>query len=430
MNSSHKVVIIGGGFAGLSAARHLDDPRLDVTLVDRRNFHLFQPLLYQVATGGLSPADIASPLRSVLKKRRNVRVLMDEAVDFDLEGKRVICKGGELPYDTLIVSAGSENHYFGNDSWRELAPGLKTIEDATQIRKRILCAFETAEREKDLESRLAWLGFAVIGAGPTGVELAGTIGELARDTLKRDFRSIDPGAARITLVDASPRILPSFAEDLAARAAKALQKLGVTVRTGLKVTRVTEDGVELAAGEKVEFLRARTVLWAAGVASSPLGRILAAKTGAGLDRSGRVMVEPDLSLRGHPEILVLGDLAHFPHQGGKPLPGVAPVALQQGRYVAMALRDRLDGKPVAPFRYRDKGSLATVGRSFAIAELGRWRFSGFLAWLLWLFIHLLYIVEFENRVLVLIQWAWNYFTWNRAARLITWQDAGPPRSGT
>ena len=413
------VVIVGGGFGGLHAAQSLSRASVEVTLLDRRNFHLFQPLLYQVATGALSPANIAAPLRAVLKRQRNTRVLMAEVVDLDPSRRRLKLADGELDYDTLIVATGSRHHYFGSPHWEPLAPGLKTIEDATEIRRRVLSAFELAEREPESQKREAWLTFVVVGAGPTGVELAGALAEISRDTLKRDFRAIDPQKARILLLEGSDRVLPTYPPTLSTKARRSLLRLGVSVITGAMVSDVTAGSVTFRREGKAETVPARTVLWAAGVQASPFAQALAAATGAPLDKIGRLIVEPDLSLPGHPEILVIGDLAHFSHQSGSPLAGVAPVARQQGEYVARLIEARLAGKTHPPFRYRDRGSMATIGRGAAVADLGFVRFSGFLAWLVWLFVHLLYIVEFSNRVLVLLQWSWNYFTRNRAARLIT-----------
>ncbi len=415
----HRVVIIGGGFGGLYAAQALGHAPVQVTLIDRRNFHLFQPLLYQVATGGLSPGEIASPLRHVLRRNTNTEVLLAEMTDLDTANQRVLLRDGEAGYDTLIVAAGSSDSYFGNDQWEPLAPGLKTIEDATEIRSRILLAFEKAEREPDEEARRSWLTFVVVGAGPTGVELAGALGEIANDTLRHDFRRIDPSAARIFLVEGSDRVLPTYPRDLSAKAEEALIRMKVRPMVGAMVTGIDETGVTVRRGTQLEHIPARTVLWAAGVQASPLGRILAERAGAKLDRGGRVIVEPDLTIAGHPEILVIGDLANFAHQTGKPLPGVAPVAMQEGRYAAQVVRRRLAGKSLEPFHYWDKGSLATIGRAAAVADFGRIHIDGYFAWLTWLFVHLMYLVEFDNRLLVLIQWAYNYFTRNRGARLIT-----------
>lgn len=420
----HRVVVVGGGFAGLTLVRALRGAPVDVTLVDRRNFHLFQPLLYQVATGGLSPANIATPLRALVKRQRNVRVLLAEATGFDVAGRRLLLSDGEVPYDTLVLATGARHSYFGRPEWEALAPGLKTLEDATGIRARVLSAFEAAEREEDEARRRTALTFVVVGAGPTGAELAGALAEIARHTLRDEFRRIDPSAARILLVEGADRVLGSYSPSLSARAASDLARLGVEVRTGTMLTDLREDGVTLRRGGEEEVVRAGTVLWAAGVEGSPLGRALAAAAGAGTDRAGRVAVEPDLTLPGHPELFVVGDLALFTHLTGSPLPGVAPVAMQQGRHVAGAIRARLDGRPSGPFRYVDKGSMATIGRASAVAEVAGLRFGGYLAWLAWLFIHLLYIVQFGNRVLVLVQWAWSYLTWARSARLITATGSG------
>lgn len=425
MNEPHRVVIVGGGFGGLQVARALKRAPVRITLIDRRNFHLFQPLLYQVATGALSPANIASPLRAILKNQKSVQVLLAEVVDIDINGHRVIFRDGDLDFDTLIVATGSHHHYFGNSHWEALAPGLKSIEDATEIRRRILIAFEAAERENNPAKVCAWLTFVIIGGGPTGVELAGALGEIANDTLKHDFRNIDPSEAQIVLIEGSDRILPSYPSKLSADAVASLKHLGVTVRTGTMVTEIQPDGVRVRCGGSSETMATHTVLWAAGVKASPLGKILASATGAPVDQSGRVVVEPDLTLHAHPEIFVIGDLANFSHQTGKPLPGVAPVAMQQGHYVATLIAHRLRGELIPPFRYHDWGNMATIGRAAAVADFGRLTFSGYPAWLIWLFVHLMYIVEFENRLLVFLQWAWNYFSRNRAARLITGTDRLP-----
>jgi NADH dehydrogenase len=416
----HRVVIIGGGFGGLYVAKSLGRAPLSVAVVDRRNFHLFQPLLYQVATGGLSPGEIASPLRVVLKHNRNTEVLLGEVMDIDAVNRRVVMRDGEIPYDTLIVATGATHHYFGNDRWKQFAPGLKTVEDATEIRSRVLAAFERAERETDAEKRRAWLTFVIVGGGPTGVELAGALGEISNDTLRHDFRHIDPREARILLVEGEPRVLPTFPPDLSAKAERQLIQLGVRTRNSARVTAIDADGVIVQAAGREDRIPTRTVLWAAGVRASSLGKVLAEHAGAPLDRAGRVLVEPDLTVPGHPEIFVIGDLASFTHQGGKPLPGVAPVAMQQGRYVAKRVRQRLKGKTTsAPFHYFNKGNLATVGRNKAVAEFGKLHITGFVAWLVWVFVHLMYLVEFENRLLVLTEWVYDYFTHNRGARLIT-----------
>ncbi len=425
MADQHRVVIIGGGFGGLSAAKRLKNAPVQVTLIDRCNYHLFQPLLYQVATGALSPANIAAPLRSVLNHQKNTKVLLAEATRVDAAGHRVILSDGEIPYDSLIVATGSSHQYFGHDEWEKFAPGLKTVEDATDMRRRILLAFEAAEREEDLAKRHAWMTFVVVGAGPTGVELAGALGEIAHDTLKRDFRDIDPSEATIFLVEAGDRVLPPYTPQLSEAARKMLVGLGVTVRTSATVLNIEEGAVTIREGERDETISCRTILWAAGVLGSPLGRALAEDEGATVDRAGRIVVEPDLTVPGHPEIFVIGDLANFSHQTGKPLPGVAQPAIQAGRYAADAIRARLTGKPVAPFHYADRGSLASIGRGAAVADLGWLRLSGLSAWIIWLFVHILYIVEFQNRLLVLVQWAWLYITYDRSARLITGKNPFP-----
>lgn len=426
MPGQHRVTIIGGGFGGLSAALRLKRAPVQVTLIDRCNYHLFQPLLYQVATGALSPANIASPLRNVLKRQKNTRVLLGEAIGIDAAKRRVILSDGAVDYDTLVIATGSSHQYFGHDEWAPFAPGLKTVEDATHMRRRILLAFEAAEREQIPEKLRAWMTFVIAGAGPTGVELAGTLGEIANDTLRQDFRNIRPSEARIILVEGADRVLPSYPVGLSAAAKRMLERLGVAVRTGALVTDVTKESVTIRAGGASEAIPTRTVLWAAGVLASPLGRILSEETGAMLDNAGRVIVEPDLSVPGHPEIFVIGDLSNFSHQTGKPLPGVAQPAIQEGRYVAKAIAGGLRGEKRTPaFHYRDKGNLATIGRAAAVADLNWLRLSGWPAWLIWLFVHLMYIVEFKNRLLVLVQWAWLYITYDRAARLITGKSPLP-----
>jgi NADH dehydrogenase len=415
----HHVVILGGGFGGLHAAQSLNHPAFEVTLVDRRNFHLFQPLLYQVATGWLSPANIASTLRAVLKRQKNARVLLAEAKDIDIRNCEVILSPGKIAYDSLIVATGSRHHYFGHDEWESLAPGLKTIEDATEMRRRIFVAFEAAERDPEPERVRALLTFVIVGGGPTGVELAGALAEIAKDTLKHDFRRINPADARILLLEAADRILTPYPAELSKKAESFLAKHGVSVQTHTMVTAIEEGSVTIKRGEVVERIPCHTVLWAAGVRASFLGDALAKASGAQLDRSGRVVVEPDLTLPHYPEVFVIGDLANYPHQGNQPLPGVAPVAIQQGRYVAKVLRCRIAGKAIPPFRYKDHGNMAIVGRGTGVAVLGKLHLAGFGAWLAWLFVHLINLVEFENRVLVLIQWGWYYFRRNRAARLIT-----------
>lgn len=421
----HQVVIIGGGFGGLYAAKTLKHAPVQVTLVDKRNFHLFQPLLYQVATGGLSPGDISSPLRTVLSRDKNTKVLMGEMVDLDPEQHQVTLRDKQLTYDTLIVATGGGHHYFGNDQWAQLAPGLKTVEDALEMRRRIFLAFEAAEQESDPQKRRAWLTFIVVGGGPTGVELAGALAELAYKTLKQDFRNIDTTEAQILLLEGADRILPPYPPELSAKAAASLTRLGVTVQTQTLVTKIEHDTITVRRSDQLEQIQARTVLWAAGVKASPLGQILAKRTGVQLDRIGRVTVEPDLSISGHPNIFVAGDLANFSHQDGKPLPGVAPVAMQQGKYIANLLKQRLLGQDLPAFHYTDNGSLAVIGRNAAVANLGSIRLSGLPAWLIWIFVHIYYLIEFDNKLLVLTQLGWNYVTRKRSACLITGKDAPP-----
>lgn len=419
-----RVVVVGGGFGGLRAARSLRRAPVQVTLLDRRNYHLFQPLLYQVATGGLSPANIAAPLRALVARQSNAQVLLADVVDFDVRARRVKLAEGEVPYDSLVVAAGASHSYFGHPEWAALAPGLKTVEDATEIRARALAAFEVAERCGGGEAATPWLTFVIVGGGPTGVELAGALAEIARHTLRDDFRHIDPRSAHIIIVESNVGVLAQFDASLSQKAQAALVRLGVDVRTGSTVVDIQPDSVTLRtkSGQE-ERISARTVLWAAGVQASPLGQRLAAATGAQVDRAGRVFVEPDLTIAGWPEIFVIGDLAHREETPGHPLPALAPVAQQGGDYVARVIRNRLAGKTTPPFRYRDWGTMATVGRKQAVADVHGWRFSGAPAWALWLFVHLMAIVQFENRLLVLLQWAWNYFTWNRSARLITGEHA-------
>jgi NADH dehydrogenase len=422
----HRVLILGGGFGGLGAALGLKHANVDVTLVDRCNYHLFQPLLYQVATGSLSPANIAEPLRNILKRQKNTRVLLAEALDIDVERREVVLSDGKVPYDTLIIATGSSHQYFGHDAWERYAPGLKTVEDATDMRRRILLAFEAAERETDAEKRREWMTFVIAGAGPTGAELAGALGEIASDTLRHDFRSIDPSQAQIILVEGADRVLPSYPQKLSSAARNMLEKLGVTIRTEAFVVDVQERSVTIREGEHTENIPTRTILWAAGVLASPLGQALHKKTGAPIDKAGRILVEPNLTVPGHPEIFVIGDLANFSHQTGKPLPGVAQPAIQQGSYAAKAIRKRLRGEKLEkPFHYFDKGNLATIGRGKAVADLNWVQISGLPAWLIWIFIHLLYIVEFQNRLLIFLQWGWLYLSWDRSARLITGKNPLP-----
>jgi NADH dehydrogenase len=425
MADAHKVVIVGGGFGGLTAAQALKNAPVQVTLVDRCNYHLFQPLLYQVATGSLSPANVAGPLRDILHKQKNTQVLLGEAVHIDATKRRVILSDGALDYDTLIVATGAAHQYFGHDEWEQFAPGLKNLDDATAMRRRILLAFEAAERERDPKKLQAWMTFVIVGAGPTGAELAGALGEIAHDTLRHDFRAIDPSQTRIILVEGTDRALPTYPPKLSEAARRMLVRLGVTVRTGAMVTDIRADGVTIRVGDHDETIPTRTVLWAAGVLASPLGVILSQEAGAKLDRSCRVIVEPDMSIAAHPEIVVIGDLSNFSHQTGRPLPGVAQPAIQQGNYVAKLIRARLRGEKLPPFHYFDKGNLATIGRGAAVADLNWLRLSGWPAWLMWVFVHLLYIIQFQNRLLVMLQWAWLYITFDRSARLITGKNPLP-----
>jgi len=421
VGSRPRVVIVGGGFGGLAAARALAAAPVRVTLVDRRNHHLFQPLLYQVATAALNPADIAAPIRKVLRRQENAEVFLAEASGVDLARRRLLLSDGELDYDFLVLATGATHSYFGHDEWETLAPGLKSVEDALEIRRRVLSAFERAERETDAQEQRAWTTFVVVGAGPTGVELAGALAEIARRTLARDFRHVDTRRARVVLMEAAPRVLPSYPEDLSRMARDQLAALGVEVRTRTAVTGIGPDAVE-AGGERIG---ARTVLWGAGVSASPLATTLAAP----LDRAGRVLVQPDLSVPGHPEVFVIGDLACVRTDGDE-VPGVAPAAVQEGRHVARSIRRRLSSLESLPFRYRDKGSMATVGRAAAVARIGRLHLSGLFAWLVWLFVHILYLIGFRNRFAVIAAWGWSYVFWDRGARLITGPaEAGPVANG-
>jgi NADH dehydrogenase len=411
-------VIVGGGFGGLCAAQKLAGVKgVAVTIIDRRNHHLFQPLLYQVATAGLSPAEIAYPIRTIFSGKRNVKVLLEKATSVDLGRRLLVTEDAEIPYDNLILACGTRHSYFGHDEWEAYAPGLKSLEEATEIRRRMLTAFELAEKEPDPERQRKLLTFVVIGGGPTGVELAGALGEISRFTLARDFRNIDPRRTRVILIEAGPRILAAFDESLSQRATTDLESLGVTVWTSTKVTRVDDEGVTLGN----ETVQAATILWAAGVAPSELNKSL----GVPLDRQGRVVVEQDCSLKHHPEVFIIGDQAHF-EQDGKPLPGLAPVAMQQGRLIGTNIRRELAGKPREPFRYHDKGQMATIGRRRAIVEIGKFRYGGFFAWLTWLFVHILYLIGFKNRIEVILNWSWNYFAFSRGARLIVGKDSRPP----
>lgn len=412
MSEQKHVVIVGGGFAGMNAAKRLArQSHLEITLIDRRNHHLFQPLLYQVAMAGLSPADIAAPIRGILSRYKNIRVLCGEVQSIDAERNVVITDHGESAYDYLILACGAMHSYFGNEQWESHAPGLKTIEQATEIRRRVLSAFEQAEVTDDADERRRQLTFVIVGAGPTGVELAGAIGEMSRFTLSRDFRNVDPTLARVILVEAGPRILPMFAEKLAQRATRDLETLGVQTWTGSRVTNIDEDGVELS-GERI---RAATVLWAAGVKASSIGE----RCGFECDRAGRIVVECDLSVASHPNIFVAGDQCAFvDKESGSQLPGVAPVAVQQGRFVADAIRREQADKPRGEFQYHDKGQMATIGRSRAITEVGKSQLTGPFAWLVWLVVHIYFLTGFKNRLFVVINWAWSFVTFRRGARLI------------
>jgi NADH dehydrogenase len=429
----HRVVVVGGGFGGLQAALKLRRAPVEVTLVDRRNFHLFQPLTYQVATGALSPGEIAYPLRAIFKRDRNVRVVLAEVCDFDLDARQLQLRSlagvpapASIPYDTLIVSGGSRYSYFGHDDWSEFAREVKSLESALEVRSRILSAFEAAEMELDPERRAAWLTFVVVGGGPTGVEMAGQIAELARDTLRHDFRTIDPRKGRIILVEAADRVLTSFPPSLSAKAARSLERLGATPLVDRTVVGVDGEGVTIdAGGANTERISSRTVVWAAGVTASGLAARLGELTGAERDRAGRVTTEPDLTLRDHPEVFALGDMVRVRATDGSSvvLPGVAPVAMQQGRYAAKVVRARLRGRETAPFRYRDKGNLATIGRGAAVADVNGLRLSGLIAWITWVLVHLWYLVGFQNRVLVFIRWSFSFATHGRGARLITGEEA-------
>jgi len=419
-----RIVIIGGGFGGLYAAKTLAKTEASITLVDRRNYHLFQPLLYQVATAALNPSDIAAPIRAVLRKQKNASVIMGDVQAIDADRRIVMMADGDLAYDILIVATGATHSYFNHSEWEQNAPGLKTIEDALEIRRRVLRAFEAAERETDPERQKAWLTFVIVGAGPTGVELAGALSEIARQTMLRDFRRINPSSARVILVEGKERVLPPYPPPLSAKAADQLRNLGVEVVTNAVVTRISDH--EVCVGETT--IPTRTILWAAGVQASPLAKSL----GVALDRAGRVLIEPDLSIAGHPDVFVIGDLAAVKNDDGSLVPGVAPAAIQEGIHTAKNIARILNGQPTLPFRYRDKGSLATIGRAAGVADFGRVKLSGFVAWAAWLAIHIFFLIGFRNRVLVILQWAWAYLTYQRGARLITgkieplMKDGNPP----
>jgi NADH:quinone reductase (non-electrogenic) len=419
--SKPRVVILGAGFGGLYAARALKKVPVAVTVVDRRNHHLFQPLLYQVATAALAPGEIAMPIRAILRNQRNAEVFLADAQRVDAEARKVVLRDGEIPYDYLIIATGGQYSYFGHPDWERIAPGLKSLEDALDIRRRILYAFERAERETSEERRRKLLTFVIIGGGPTGVEMAGAIAEIARQVIVKDFRHMDPREARVILLEAGPRVLATMAEELSQKAEASLRKLGAEVHTNTRVTGMEHDVVWMG-DQKME---AATILWAAGIEASPLVRSL----GAPLDRAGRVIVEPDLSIPGHREVFVIGDASVFLHQTGAPLPGMCPVAIQQGRHVAENIRHDLRKAARTPFHYFNKGELATIGRSAAVCDFHVARFSGFLGWMIWLWVHIFFLIGFENRVIVMLRWAWSYFTSSRAARLITGdieEESEPP----
>jgi NADH dehydrogenase len=421
MGEKHRVVILGGGFGGLNAAQKLKRAPVDVTLIDRRNFHLFQPLMYQVATGSLSPGEIAAPLRGVLSGQKNTQVLLGEAADIDPDAKRVILRDGAVfPYDSLIVATGSQTSYYGKEEWREWAPSLKSIEEATAIRHKILYAFECAERSATEQEARAWLTFVIVGAGATGMELAGALAEIANETLKNDFRRINPREARIILMEGGERVLNTFPEDLSSKAEMLVSRLGVDVKKGVMVTCIDADGVTYKSGQESKSLIAKTVLWAGGVTTNLFGRKLAERTKSETDRSGRIKVSPDLTVSGYPDIYIVGDLALSLGEDGKPLPGVAQVAIQGGAYAAKTIRARQKGKKdTKPFHYFNKGDMAVIGRAAAVANIFGFHLAGLFAWLTWLFVHLIYIVEFQSRVLVFVQWGFEYLTFSRGARLIT-----------
>ena len=414
-----KVVIVGGGFGGLYTAKALKQSSVQVTLIDKRNFYLFQPLLYQVATGGLSPSDIASPLRLILRQHKNVQVLLNSVVDLKPKDKQIILDDDKsISYDILILATGSTHHYFGNDQWENHAPGLSTVEDALEIRNRVFGAFEAAEKENDPIKRQAWLTFVIVGGGPTGVELAGAVAEIANSSMKGNFNNFTPKDAKIILIEGLERVLPPYPTELSSKAEQELCNLGVTIHTQSMVTSISENNIVLRKGEKYEQITSHTILWAAGVKASSVGKKLAEKTGAQIDRAGRVIVEPDLSIIGFPDIFVIGDLSSFSHQNNKPLPGIAPVAMQQAKYVAKLIQKQLKGESLPSFVYKDYGSMAVIGKNKAVADFKFIKLSGFLAWFIWIWVHIYYLIEFDNKLVVLIQWIWNYFTQGRGSSVI------------
>ena len=414
-----KVVIVGGGFGGLYTAKALKQSSVQVTLIDKRNFHLFQPLLYQVATGGLSPSDIASPLRLILRQHKNVQVLLNSVVDLKPKDKQIILDDDKsISYDILILATGSTHHYFGNDQWENHAPGLSTVEDALEIRNRVFGAFEAAEKENDPIKRQAWLTFVIVGGGPTGVELAGAVAEIVNSSMKGNFNNFTPKDAKIILIEGLERVLPPYPTELSSKAEQELCNLGVKIHTQSMVTSISENNIVLRKGEKYEQITSHTILWAAGVKASSVGKKLAEKTGAQIDRAGRVIVEPDLSIIGFPDIFVIGDLSSFSHQNNKPLPGIAPVAIQQAKYVAKLIQKQLKGESLPSFVYKDYGSMAIIGKNKAVVDFKFIKLSGFLAWFIWIWVHIYYLIEFDNKLVVLIQWIWNYFTQGRGSSVI------------